>query len=273
MVGYIARKIDRGLDLLNQYQHIKFRIDDRIARVTFARPPVNIFNIAMMREINDALIQCAKLRELVAVVFNAAPDCRAFSAGVAVEEHVEETIFQMLDSFHAIFRNIELLARPTIAVVDGAALGGGCELGAACDIAIASDRARFGQPEIKLGVFPPVAAVLLPLVIGDKRARELILTGELIEATEAGRLGLVNYVVPASNLEQKTSELVAGFRNLSAATLEHAKRALDIGRGRSLDTVLKEVENMYLHELMKTHDAKEGIKAFIEKRKPEWHDR
>jgi cyclohexa-1,5-dienecarbonyl-CoA hydratase len=257
----------------DNYQHIRFKIDDRVARVTFARPPVNIFNIAMMREINDALNQCSHKRELVAIVFDAAGDCRAFSGGVAVEEHVEETIFQMLDSFHAIFRNLEQLARPTIAVVDGAALGGGCELVVACDIAIASERARFGQPEIKLGVFPPVAAVLLSQVIGEKRARELILTGELIEAAEAARLGLVNYVVPSNELEQKTSELLSRFRNLSAAALELTKRAIDLGRGRSLDAALKEVENMYLNELMKTHDATEGINAFIEKREPEWRDR
>ena len=153
------------------YQYIKFIIEDRAARITFARPPLNILSIAMMREVNEALAQCAKQRELAAIVFDAAVDCNAFSAGVAVEEHVEETIFQMLDSFHGIFRNLEQIARPTIAVVDGAALGGGCELVAACDIVIASERARFGQPEIKLGVFPPVAAVLLPRVIGEKRAR------------------------------------------------------------------------------------------------------
>jgi cyclohexa-1,5-dienecarbonyl-CoA hydratase len=260
-------------EMSDTYQHIKFNLDDRVARITFARPPVNILNIAMMREINDALTVCDKERELVAIVFDAAPDCRAFSAGVAVEEHSEETIFQMLDSFHSIFRNLELIARPTIAVVDGAALGGGCELVVACDMAIASERARFGQPEIKLGVFPPVAAVLLPQVIGDKRARELILTGELIEANEAARLGLVNYVVPGNELEQKTSELLGALRNLSAATLEHTKRAIDMGRARSLDAALNDVENMYLQELMKTHDAKEGISAFIEKRKPEWTDR
>jgi len=257
----------------DNYQHIKLNIDDRVARVTFARPPVNIFNIAMMREINEALNECSQLRELVAVVFDAAADCRAFSAGVAVEEHAEETIFQMLDSFHAIFRNIEQLARPTIAVVDGPALGGGCELVAACDITIASERARFGQPEIKLGVFPPVAAVLLPRVIGDKRARELILTGELVEAAEAARLGLVNYLVSSSQLEQKAYEVVSKFRELSASSLEHAKRAIDLGRGWSLDSALKEVEDMYLHELMKTHDATEGINAFIEKRKPVWRNR
>jgi cyclohexa-1,5-dienecarbonyl-CoA hydratase len=257
----------------NQYRHIKFKTDDRVARVTFARPPVNIFNITMMREINDALNQCTHQRELVAIVFDAAPDCRAFSAGVAVEEHGAETIFQMLDSFHAIFRSLEQLAKPTIAIIDGAALGGGCELVAGCDIAIASERARFGQPEIKLGVFPPVAAVLLPRVIGDKRARELMLTGELIEAAEAARLGLVNYVVPENQLEQKTLELLSRFRSLSAAALEHTKRAIDLGWGRSLDSALKELENIYLHELMKTHDATEGIDAFIEKRKPVWRNR
>ncbi len=259
--------------MADNYQHIRFKLDDRVARITFARPPVNIFNIAMMREINDALNQCSQQRELVAIVFAAATDCRAFSGGVAVEEHVEETVFQMLDSFHAIFRNLELIARPTIALVDGAALGGGCELVAACDVVIASERARFGQPEIKLGVFPPVAAVLLPGVIGDKRARELMLTGESIEAAEAERLGLVNYLVPAAELEQKAGELLLKFRQLSAAALGLAKEAISLGRGRSLDAALREVENLYLHELMKTEDATEGIKAFIDKRKPEWHNR
>ena len=259
--------------MANDYQHIKFRIEDRVARVTFARPPVNIFNIVMMREINDALNHCSRERELVAVVFDASTDCRVFSSGVAVEEHIDEFIFQMLDSFHAIFRTLEQIARPAIAVVDGAALGGGCELVMACDIAIASNRARFGQPEIKLGVYPPVAAVLLPQVIGDKRARELILTGELIEATEAMRLGLVNYVVPVNQLEAKTLEVLSRFRSLSAAALELTKRAIDLGRGRSLDFALKQVEDMYLHELMKTHDATEGINAFLEKRKPVWRNR
>src|SRR4029077_19147194 len=132
-----------------------------------------------------ALDDLVSERELVAIVFEAAANSRAFTAGVAVEEHVTETIYQMLDSFHAIFRSLEQLAKPTIAVVDGAALGGGCELVAGCGIVIASDRARFGQPEIKLGVSPPVACLLLPLIIGDKRARELILTGELISASQA----------------------------------------------------------------------------------------
>src|SRR5258705_3601325 len=128
------------------YLYIRFRIEDRAAHITFARPPVNVLNIAMMREVNDALSQCAQQRELAAIVFDAAADCNAFSAGVAVEEHVEETIFQMLDSFHWMFRNLEQIARPTIAIVDGSALGRACELVVACDIVIASERDRFVQP-------------------------------------------------------------------------------------------------------------------------------
>ena len=258
--------------MASTYQNIHFNLDDRVARITFARPPLNVFNIEMMREISKALAECNQ-RELVAIVFDADKNCRAFSAGVAVEDHVQETIFQMLDAFHSIFRSLELLAKPVIALVDGAALGGGCELVAACDIVIASDRARFGQPEIKLGVFPPVAAVLLPLVIGEKRARELILTGEIIDAVEAGRLGLCNHVVPGAHLEPKLLEVLAKLRELSGTSLSFARQSLDLGRGRSIEEALSEQENIYLHELMKTQDANEGVKAFMEKRKASWRHR
>jgi len=251
---------------------INFRIEDRVARITLARPPLNVLHIAMMREVAEALSEAAQ-HDVAAIVFDADKSCRAFSAGVAIEEHVEETIYQMLDSFHAIFRQLEQIAKPTIAVVDGAALGGGCELVAACDIVIASDRARFGQPEIKLGVFPPVAAVLLPLVIGEKRARELILTGEIIDATEASRLGLCNHVVPPAHLDGKLLEVLAKLRELSGTSLQFTRQAIDMGRGRTLDAALTEQENIYLHELMKTADANEGIKAFMEKRKPVWRHR
>jgi cyclohexa-1,5-dienecarbonyl-CoA hydratase len=257
----------------DKYHSIRFTIEDRVGRISFARAPLNIFNIEMMREIYDAINECASQREMVAIVFEAAPDSRAFSAGVAVEEHVEETIYQMLDSFHGIFRALEQAGKPVVALVDGAALGGGCELVAGCDIVIATERARFGQPEIKLGVFPPIAAVLLPRIIGDKRARELILTGELIDATEALRLGLVNAVVPHAELEQKALEVLVKLRELSAPALEATKRAIDLARGREFEDALTRVEDLYLNELMKTEDAHEGIKAFMEKRKPSWKNR
>ena len=254
-------------------QSIKFSIEERVGRITFARPPLNIFNIAMMREIGDAINECAQEREMVAILFEAGTGSRAFSAGVAVEEHAEDTIYMMLDSFHAIFRALELAGKPSIAVVDGAALGGGCELVAGCDIVIATERARFGQPEIKLGVFPPVAAVLLPRIIGDKRARELILTGELFDAAEALRLGLVNAVVAHAELGQKTQELLVRLRELSAPALEAAKRAIDLARGASFEEALRRVEDLYLNELMKTEDAHEGINAFMQKRKPVWKNK
>jgi len=256
-----------------EFQNIKFQIQDRVARITLARPPLNVLNIAMMREINGALNEVAQQRSLAAIVFDGAEGTRAFSAGVAVEEHVPATVFQMLDNFHSIFRALHQIAKPTVAVVSGPALGGGCELVCACDIVIASDQARFGQPEIKLGVFPPIAAILLPRIIGERKARELILTGDLIDADEALRLGLVNYVVPHGEVESKTESVLAKLRELSAAGLSMTRMALDVGGQLGFESALTNVENLYLHELMKTEDAEEGVRSFMQKRKPEWKNK
>src|SRR6267378_931394 len=224
--------------MTKEFQRIKLAIDDRVARITFARPPLNVLNIAMMREIGNALGECVRRRDLAAIVFDAAADTRAFSAGVAVEEHVPETVFQMLDSFHSIFRTLAQISKPVIGVVDGPALGGGCELVAACDLVIASDRARFGQPEIKLGVFPPVAAILLPRIIGDKKAREMILLGEIIDAGEALRIGLVNQVAPSSELNQQTDLVLAKLRELSASALQMTRTALELGKRGNFESAL-----------------------------------
>jgi cyclohexa-1,5-dienecarbonyl-CoA hydratase len=259
--------------MTKDFQSIKFKIHDRVARITFARPPLNVFNIPMMREINAALNECLPQRDLAAIVFDAAPDSRAFSAGVAVEEHVPATVYQMLDTFHSIFRTLQQTAKPVIAVVDGPALGGGCELVCACDIVIASEQARFGQPEVKLGVFPPIAAILLPRIVGERKARELILTGDLIDAREALGLGLVNYVVPGSELEDKTQGIIEKLRELSAAALGMTRTALDLAGQIGFESALTNVENLYLHELMRTEDAEEGVRAFMEKRKPQWRNR
>jgi len=258
---------------VTDFQNIKLAIEDRVARITFARPPLNIFNIAMMREIGDALNECAKHNDLVAIVFDASEGSRAFSAGVAVEEHVPETVVEMLDSFHEIFRRLNQISRPAIAVVDGAALGGGCELVAACDLVIASDSAKFGQPEIKLGVFPPVAAILLPRIIGEKKAREMILLGEVIDAAEARRCGLVNHVVPATEMPARLAIILTKLRELSPSSLALTRRAIEIAGGAKFSHSLEQVENLYLQELMKTEDATEGLRSFMEKRKPEWRNR
>jgi len=259
--------------MTNTFRHIRMRVEDRVGRVTFARPPLNIFDIAMMSEIDAAVTELMGRREVVAVVFDAVEGSRAFSAGVSVEEHQPETVYQMLESFHAIFRTLEQAAKPALAVVEGAALGGGCELVAACDIVVAATGSRFGQPEIKLGVFPPVAAVLLPRVIGERRARELLLTGELFDAEEALALGLVNYVVGPDQLEAKLQEVLGRLRELSAPALEMTRRAMDAARGRPFLEALERAEDIYLNELMKTEDAHEGVRAFMEKRKPEWRNK
>ena len=255
------------------YQHIRLRVEDRVARVTFARPPLNIFTIAMMRELDAALTECMGMRDVVAVVFDSVAGSRAFSAGVSVEEHQPETVYQMLESFHNVFRTMWQMGKPTLAVVDGAALGGGCELIAGCDVVISTSRAKYGQPEIKLGVFPPVAAVLLPRIMGERRARELLLTGEIFDAQEALRTGLVSYVVEAEELEPKLQEVLARLRELSAPALEMTRRAMDAARGRPFLEALEHAEDIYLNELMKTEDAHEGVRAFMEKRKPDWRNR
>ena len=256
-----------------EFQNIKFQIQDRVARITFARPPLNILNIAMMREIGGALNECAERRDLAAIVFDAAPGTRAFSGGVAIEEHVADTVFKMLDSFHSIFRALNQISKPVVAIVDGPALGGGCELVAACDIVLASKGARFGQPEIKLGVFPPVAAVILPRIVGEKKAREMILLGKIVDADEALRLGLVNYVMSSAELNQQAEALLAKLRELSSVSLQFTRSALDLGRDGDFESALTEVENLYLNELMKTEDATEGVQSFMEKRKPEWRNK
>lgn len=252
------------------FQHIKFQVEDRVGRITLSRPPLNVITIAMMKEITRALAECESQRDMTAIVFDTAKGSSAFSAGVAIEEHTDETVYQMLEYFHDIFRAIEQIAKPTIALVDGAALGGGCELAVGCDIVIASERARFGLPEIKIGVFPPVAAVVLPRIIGQKKARELIMTGELIGAQEAFQLGLVNHLVASTEIENKLKEILSKFRELSSVALMAAKRALDSSIGLPFGEGLRKTETIYLNELMKTQDAREGVKAFMEKRKPNW---
>lgn len=258
---------------MNLYQHIQFHADERVGRIKFARPPLNIMTMAMMREVDVALNECMSHHEMVAIVFEAVAGSRAWCAGGAIEEQGGEKIYQMLDVFHGIFRTLGIVAKPTVAVVEGAALGVGCELIAGCDIVIAAEGARFGQPEIKLGVFPTIATALLPRIIGERAARQLILTGELIDAQEAARIGLVTHVVKPERLQAKTDEILTRLRELSAPALEATRRALDAARGATFDEALTKIENIYLNELMKTGDAREGIAAFMEKRKPVWRNR
>jgi cyclohexa-1,5-dienecarbonyl-CoA hydratase len=255
------------------FQHISFEEGSGIARLTLNKPPYNVLDIAMMREIITALEGLEGEGAVKVVLFEAAEGSKAFSAGVDVSEHTADKVEEMIDVFHRIFRLLDALDVPTVAVVNGAALGGGCELALFCDIVIASERASFGQPEIQVGVFPPVAAVELPGIVGPKKALELLLTGDRIRAAEAERLGLVNRVVPPEELGETADELVGKLTKQSSAVLRLTKRAVRLGRAGSFAEGLSAVEELYLGPLMATEDAHEGLAAFMEKRSPVWKDR
>jgi cyclohexa-1,5-dienecarbonyl-CoA hydratase len=178
----------------------------------------------------------------------------------------------MIEVFHGMFRRIERLDVPTLAIVQGAALGGGCEVALFCDMVLASDKAKFGQPEIKVGVFAPIAAAMLPRLVPNKKALELLLIGDTIDAAEAYRLGLVNKVVPPDQLQAAAGEMIGKLTSLSGVVLQMTRRAARLGGQGAFGEALNQVESLYLSELMKTHDANEGLTAFLEKRPPVWKD-
>lgn len=241
-----------------------------VLRITLARPPFNILTIEMLHDLAEAL-QDAKRGSVKAVVF--AAEGKAFCAGVAVEDHLGDRATTMLTAFHAVFRRLAALDCATIAVVHGAALGGGAELATFCDVVVASDNATFGQPEVKVGVFAPVAVAHYPRRVGAARAARLLLTGQVVTAAEAERIGLVDRVVAPGRLAEAVEAEVAGFRALSAAVLRLTKRALREASGLSFDHGLAALENIYNDDLMNTADAQEGLRAFLEKRPPVWRDR
>jgi len=250
------------------YHHIETEFKDGLGTITLNRPPVNILNIAMMEEINEVLEAWQGKKDLKVVLFNAKGKC--FSAGVDVGEHMGDLAPKLIQVFHGMFRLMDRLGIPTVASVYGSCLGGGCELAIFCDLVLTSEDASFGQPEIQVGVFPPIAAQIMPRIIGRKAAMDLILSGRIIPAEEARQMGLVNKVVPQEELESVTSEFLKPYLKLSAEVLRKTKKAVMAGLMDDLEPSLKVIEDIYLNELMKTRDANEGLKAFMEKRKPEW---
>ena len=243
-----------------------------VAQITINRPPLNILDIETLRELGAALKNVRKDEDVSVVVLRGAGE-RAFSAGVDIRDHMPETVEELLEAFHELFFLLNDLDRPTIAVVDGYALGGGCEVAAACDMVIASDRSEFGQPEINAGVLPPPATVLFPKLIGRRKSFELILTGDRIGAKEAERIGLVSRVVPAENLEEAVDELLGKLREKSPIVLRLARRAIYRALDLDFRRALASVTDLYLGSLMNTEDAVEGLRAFLEKRKPVWKGR
>ena len=246
---------------------IQLRFEHRTAWVTLDRPPLNILNIAMMESLDVALGRA--LPKSDTVIFQGA-GAKAFCAGADVADHTPKRVGRMLSAFHAVFRRLAAAECLTIAAVHGYCLGGGMELATFCDLVLATQSAQFGQPEIKLGCFPPVALVTLPCLIGMQAAAHLILTAHQINATEAHRLGLVSRVVPDDGLPAAVDALLDELRALSPSVLRLTRKTLARLHSPDFLAQLDEAERLYLSELIETHDAQEGIRAFLEKRKPVW---
>ncbi|WP_028320712.1 enoyl-CoA hydratase/isomerase family protein [Desulfatiglans anilini] len=250
------------------YEHIEATFQDGLGTITLNRPPVNVLNIAMMQEINQVLDGWIGQKDLKLVLFQAKGKC--FSAGVDVGEHMGDLAPRMIEAFHGMFRRMDRLGIPTVASVYGSCLGGGCELAVFCDLVIAADDSKIGQPEIQVGVFPPIAAQIMPRIIGYKAALELILSGKIIGADEALQLGLINKAVTRDKLEEETAAFVKPYLKLSAEVLRSTKKAIRAGLDDDFEPSIQRIEAIYLDELMKTADAQEGLHAFLEKRKPQW---
>ena len=269
--------IDEGLGIPTAqeftYQYVEMEIADNVAWLTMKRPPYNVLTADMMLEMARAIGELHEARSVRVIVLQASKECTAFSAGVAVEDSRPERAFQTLEAMQAVFNNFLETSKPVVTVVNGPAIGGGCELAALGDIIIATPKARFAQPEVKLGVFPPLAAVILPHVIGHKRALEMIFTGEPLSAMEAQRLGLVSRVIPEEKLAEELKVILTKISEQSAPVLEMAKRVIYDTIGLPLPAAMRKSADIYLNQLMDLEDAQEGLRAAVEKRKPVWQDR
>ncbi|MBI4986945.1 MAG: enoyl-CoA hydratase/isomerase family protein [Rhodocyclales bacterium] len=257
---------------MSDFKFITYGVSASLATLTINRPPYNVLDIATMREINSALDLLMEDKTAKALVITGAGE-KTFSSGVDVIDHTPDKVVEMIDVFHGILKRLLTLPIPTVAALNGPALGGGCELAIACDMVVASENAKLGQPEIKLGVFPPIAAIILPRLLPMTKVMELMLSGDIIDAREAQSLGLVNRVFPKESFAADVAKYLEKFTSLSRVALVHTKRAVKEAATRPFYEALFHVEQLYLKELMATADAKEGLAAFIEKRKPVWQDK
>lgn len=248
---------------------VRVESDGGVVRITLDRPPLNVLDRAMLEELTTALAVAAAPGVKVVLLTGAG---RAFCAGVDVADHTADRVDGMIAAFHDAIAALLSLEAPVVGAVNGAALGGGCELVLACDMVIAREHAKLGQPEIRLGVFPPAAAVLLPRIAGRQQALDLILTGRTISAAEAVPLGLVLRAVPGDEFDAVVESYLAQLADLSAPVLRVAKRAVRRGLEQPVHSALREADRIYLGDLMQLHDPYEGLAAFMEKREPIWSD-
>lgn len=247
---------------------ISCEVEDAVARIELRNPPLNVIDITMMEELGRSLADVESRSDVSVIVLSGAG--KAFSAGVDVAAHTPDKVEEMLTRFHAVIRALVASTKVTIASVHGLCLGGGAELALVCDLAYTIDEAEWGFPEIRLACFPPVACTALAALIGQKKAAEMILTGRSITGREAAEIGLATRAVDDKQLDSTVQTATAQLLRLSPAVLRVAKKASYAWDAMHFDKGLARAEKIYFDDLMKTADANEGIRAFLEKRSPKW---
>lgn len=258
-------------------EFIRLKIEDRVALVTIDRPPVNALNFKAMEELAEAFKELGKNPEVKAIVLTGEGKNQTFIAGADLKEMAQIKSLSEAEALarkgQAILNQMEQMTKPVIAAINSICVGGGNELAMACHIRITSDRARFGQPEISLGIIPGFGGTQrLPRLVGPSKARELILTGDTITAQEALRIGLVDRVVPDGELLRQALGLAKKIASKSAVAIAYALEAIREGLGKSLEEGLA-FEAKLFGKIAETEDMREGVKAFLEKRQPKFQDR
>jgi len=253
---------------LTKFSRIDLELQSPVARIALNNPPLNVIDIPMMEELAAALTEIDSRPEIAVLVVSGSGN--GFSAGVDVAAHTPDKVREMLAKFHGVIHALINTRKVSIACVRGNCLGGGAELAAVCDLVYTSESATWGFPEIKLGCYPPVAATVLATIVGQKHASDLILTGRSITGREAADMGLANRAVPEAELESALQQALERLTNLSPVSLALTKKAIYVWDSIHFHKGLARAESIYLDELMKTHDAQEGINAFLEKRSPLW---
>jgi len=251
---------------------IQVEKQERVISITWERPPLNVLDIALLRELDGALSACGTASSVDVVVLRGAGE-RAFSAGMDIRDHTKEKVPEMLGTVHGVIRKLLALPQVTIAAVRGACLGGGCEVASSCDFIIATEESIFATPEILVGCYPPVALARFSHLIGYHRAAEMILTGRRFSAREAQAMGLINRVCADGDFETGLKSLSDELLGKSGAVLRLTLKGLRELSLRGFDEALKRSEEIYRSELLQTEDVEEGVQAFLAKRAPRWRHR
>jgi cyclohexa-1,5-dienecarbonyl-CoA hydratase len=244
----------------------------RVTCLTIEHPPVNVLGIELLCELDQELSACAADSTTDVVVLEGA-GTRAFSAGMDIRDHTREKAPEMLEVVHRVIRKLLALPQVTIAAVRGVCFGGGCELASCCDFIVASEDSSFATPEIHVGCYPPVALARFPTLIGYHRAAEMILTGRHYSASEALDLGLINRVFAEDQFDNGLTSLLDELLSKSGAVMRIALKGLRELSLRDFSGALSRSEEIYCRELLETEDVDEGVRAFLEKRKPNWKHR